>query len=263
VKRGIFSKAILFLEDESAAQYAALIKDLREDRRPEGTLESILVEKLAILIWRERRLLRAESAEIENSPLVKTLDSERAQQTEVWDCLRADETSGGMLRHCSNPLVIQEAIGMLNVLRKGLEESGFPEDPKSWFLKKLYGLDHHGPAPLSFYHVYQVYWRKATERVKDSDSPLSSDDLKEKLIEKFDQEIERLEILQISHRFEEELREEYETAAALLPSQDFTDRLIRYQAHFSREFDRTLNQLERLQRIRRGLPIPPSIKIEL
>jgi len=31
----------------------------------------------------------------------------------------------------------------------------------------------------------------------------------------------------------------------------------------SREFDRTLNQLERLQRIRKGQPVLPPIKVEV
>jgi hypothetical protein len=56
---------------------------------------------------------------------------------------------------------------------------------------------------------------------------------------------------------------EYQTIAALVPSQDVVERLLRYEAHLGREFDRTLNQLERLQRIRLGQPVPPSVRVEL
>jgi len=35
------------------------------------------------------------------------------------------------------------------------------------------------------------------------------------------------------------------------PAQEAADRIIRYEAHLSREFSRTLNELERVQRMRR------------
>ena len=41
-----------------------------------------------------------------------------------------------------------------------------------------------------------------------------------------------------------------------VPEAPRLDRLLRYEASLERAFDRTLNQLERLQRIRLGLPVP-------
>ena len=38
---------------------------------------------------------------------------------------------------------------------------------------------------------------------------------------------------------------------------------LRYSPALNREFDRTLNQLERLQRIREGQPVPPTLKLDL
>jgi hypothetical protein len=40
-------------------------------------------------------------------------------------------------------------------------------------------------------------------------------------------------------------------------------RLIRYEAHLSREIDRTLNRLERLQRMRKGQPLPPQLEVKI
>jgi hypothetical protein len=39
--------------------------------------------------------------------------------------------------------------------------------------------------------------------------------------------------------------------------------LIRYEAHLSRDFDRSLSQLERLQRIRLGQAVPPTLRLEI
>jgi|SRR5690348_10106831 len=41
------------------------------------------------------------------------------------------------------------------------------------------------------------------------------------------------------------------------------DALLRCETNLERTFDRTLNQLERLQRIRKGLPAPPTLNVDL
>jgi hypothetical protein len=60
-----------------------------------------------------------------------------------------------------------------------------------------------------------------------------------------------------------ERRAEHQTTAALIPGQGDLDRIIRYEAHLNREYDRILSQLERLQRIRLGQPTPPTIRLEI
>jgi hypothetical protein len=41
------------------------------------------------------------------------------------------------------------------------------------------------------------------------------------------------------------------------------DRLLRYESSLERAFDRTLNQLERLKRIRKGQPVPPTLNVKV
>jgi len=41
------------------------------------------------------------------------------------------------------------------------------------------------------------------------------------------------------------------------------DRLLRYEAMLERGIDRTLNQLERAQRMRRGEPVTPPINLNI
>ncbi len=52
------------LKGESRADYNLLLKGLRETFQPVGKFEELLVEKLATISWRHRRLLVAEGAEI-------------------------------------------------------------------------------------------------------------------------------------------------------------------------------------------------------
>ena len=62
-KHGIFSETIL-KGRESRSEYQALLAGLTENFQAEGTMEELLVQKLCTLLWRQRRLLRAECAEI-------------------------------------------------------------------------------------------------------------------------------------------------------------------------------------------------------
>lgn len=55
----------LFLKDERPEEFAALFDGLCAELRPYGTLELTLVERIAVAMWRQRRLLRAERAAIE------------------------------------------------------------------------------------------------------------------------------------------------------------------------------------------------------
>ena len=54
-----------------------------------------------------------------------------------------------------------------------------------------------------------------------------------------------------------------ETSAAVIPGQEVSDRLLRYETHLSREIDRILNRLERLQRMRKGQPLPPQVDVKI
>ena len=64
MKHGIFSRPAL-LKGEPKAEYDELLSGLQRDFDPQGTLEERLVEKLAVLMWRLRRSLVAETAEIQ------------------------------------------------------------------------------------------------------------------------------------------------------------------------------------------------------
>lgn len=65
LKHGILSQQLI-LKDESADDFARLHAELVADLRPVGFLEHNLVERIAIGLWRQRRLIGAETALIES-----------------------------------------------------------------------------------------------------------------------------------------------------------------------------------------------------
>jgi len=58
LRHGIFSQVVL-LKGEPQAEFYSLLNGLRKDLEPEGTLEEILVDKLAAIVWRHRRVIIA------------------------------------------------------------------------------------------------------------------------------------------------------------------------------------------------------------
>ena len=61
VRHGFLS-CKLFIGDEDPAEFEILVDDLTSSLKPVGTLELALIEKIAVIMWRQRRLVRAESA---------------------------------------------------------------------------------------------------------------------------------------------------------------------------------------------------------
>lgn len=61
---GLFTKRLV-LEDEDPAEFQILVEQLTRDLRPIGMLEQAMVERIATSLWRQKRLIRAESASLE------------------------------------------------------------------------------------------------------------------------------------------------------------------------------------------------------
>lgn len=63
LKHGILSSR-LFIGGENPEEFFAILEELHRDLRPGGYLEETLLQKIAIILWRQKRLLAAENAVI-------------------------------------------------------------------------------------------------------------------------------------------------------------------------------------------------------
>ena len=76
LKHGLLSKEIALRtkgSGETEADFTELLTQLREDLRPEGVLEEMLVEKTPICYWRLRRAIRSEVGEIRRNQAMVAL----------------------------------------------------------------------------------------------------------------------------------------------------------------------------------------------
>jgi hypothetical protein len=138
LKHGLLSKVVLF-EGESRPAYLSLVNGLWDDFQPHGKAEVVLVENLAALLWRKRRLLQAENAEISEKMKFMEFDFRAKRRLEAWEVSRAAKVSGGLLKHFTDPRVIREARETFELIRLAVDEG------QIWkclhLLKILYGVD--------------------------------------------------------------------------------------------------------------------------
>ncbi len=223
------------LPSESRSAYHLLLNGLRDYWHPMGTQESVEVEKLAVATWRQRRYYEVETSMIKAQVQFVKTDYWEMQRMEALELSRVATSSGGLLMHCHNQFVILEAFGMLQLLRASVEHWGFVENCP--LVKKLFGEDQDGGLPYNPRRLFEgfVTYTKLGER---KDDPSLDSRQKKIMIEKIDAEIELLAKREKFLEAVEGDRNHFKACAGLIPSQEVSDRLIRFETHLDRQIDR-------------------------
>ena len=264
LKYGIFAKNVL-LKGESQSEFDSLLNGLLNDLRPEGTLEELLVEKLAALAWRHRRLFLAESAEIRKSmEFFESDQQDREREEEVRIARLSDPfNNSGLIRNIQNPDVLERCQDLLFQLRRHVNEHGFNLEFDKRILEKIYGDHREQRLREDLYDSYEI-WRQTSqtpeeERLREGYAlPM---ECRMNILQLIDEEIVRLRIDQQARAAVQTARTQLEIVSRNVPDGPGLDRLLRYEASLERSFDRTLRQLERLQRITLGQPVPPKLEV--
>jgi len=263
-KHGVFSKVVI-LDSESKTEYEELLAGLRETLQPEGALEELLVEKLGILAWRQRRLLLAESAEIrKNTEFVES--DQRDQDHEAvrmfWN-MPGFLGGRGLIGNTHNRHLIERCIEWLGDLRKGIEKAGFRRDEDAPILRMLYGDREIIRLRSDLYDCFETWLQIAEtpEQERERKRYPSPSEARQIVMEKIDKEIRRLKRDQKARSSIQAARTQLEIVSRNVPDGPGLDRLLRYEASLERSFDRTLSQLERLQRMRLGQPVLPKLEV--
>ena len=269
LKSGILSRATL-LNGESKFEYRSLLEDLLKTCQPKGRLEEILVEKLVTIVWRYRRLLVAEGAEIQKHSEFLEIDRQCAEKKESEEIsLKQQE---GRLRDMSlgpvglmwdihNMDVLEHCKELLVELRDAIQRNGLNWDRDSSTLMTIYGNDRRPHLRLT---LLQEYWEwfntsKVSETERKEEGYATPEECRAELLRLVNSEINYL----IRYRKIESKRREVEILRQRVPDSPGLDRLLRYESTLERAFDRTLAQLERAQRMRKGQPLPPQLDIKI
>ena len=252
LKHGLLAKEVIVDAGDGAEnheEFQAVISDLIEQYKPEGTVEEMLVEKIAASYWRLRRCHRYEVGLIRFE--LDTL------KDKFYDHHPTDEKIDEKLQALES-----EIEGLQGDKRKLIKMH-----EKGTDLKEIYG--------------WQDNWKWLAERfctrmsiidcgqpvyiIKDlNQNGFSDDKIWEAHIELCDRRTEDLkeDLKKLKRdKRENELSLQVRMKLGCIPAR--AEHLLRYETAIERQLYKALNQFERMQRLRAGDNVPAPIKIDL
>lgn len=262
ITHGIFSDLVV-LQSESKSDFDALLNAIWKDRRPEGALEESLVGQLVVLLWRRRRVCKAETAEIQaRSEFVQWDENERHRQ----DAARLSLVGCGLTLWIANPEALQGCLDLLGELKEAIQEHGFDPDHDQGILTRLYGSNGsqgNWKKTLQDSYLDWLNTARCSEEEPQQNGYTSPQECEKNFVEEVNDEIRRLEHYRQQDATISARRLQLEVLRQSVPESPRLDQLLKYETGISREIDRTLNQLERLQRMRLGQTVPPPINLSV
>lgn len=264
LKHGIFADVVLrgSVLRERREDYENLLQAFRESWQPVGGLEEFLVEKLAQLAWRKGRLIKAETAVVmKQTEFLRDDRLAKKQQIAEGTMLLALRQSVGTLAHRRNPFLLDKSLEMLKVLEGAVEARGFDPETDESVLRSIYGDAGETEGLFLRYRMFSAAAKKAIE--KQSEKHSSGGDHERQFLQALREEFE--ELYQRGEKLRKRIHAEWdlEEGSLSIPAEEELDRLLRYEARLDGAFDRTLQQLERLQRTRLGQPVAPAVKVDV
>ena len=260
---GIFANVVL-LDDEPRAKFKALLRGFRDDLQPVGTIENSLVEKLAILDWRYRRLLQAETAESEYEKKFNSRALDRRREERAKAIILEISATGckyGLIEGWQNPVVLRRILEELVSLRDSIQLLGLNPDRDLETFDMVFGRNRR----CELRGLYEICRdpKAASAYPAGKDFDLPPEELKALFLDRLANYINVLKRRQKSLERLSNVREKLERRSSGVPESGRLDRLLRYEANIQREYDRVLNQLERLQHARKGQPVLPTLKVNV
>lgn len=264
LKHGIFS-SVTILQGESHSEFDALLEGLRDSLQPNGQLEELLVEKLSMLTWRHRRVIMAEAADIQDRVTYGDWNRKQNQEQDGERIARDSlDYQGGLIGKIENPRVLSRCIELLEELGRSVANRGFTEED-TVILTRLYGSEDEDHLNENLQDEYRnwAHTAEAPEDERAAQGYATPDQCKQNVRQSVRYEITRLRRHQKARARIDEDRAKLAVLRSALPDGSVLDRLLKYEASLERAFDRTLNQLERLQRARLGQPVLPALRVDI
>ena len=256
VKHGILSKQVLVRGlniKENSRELEELYERFWQQYSPVGPVEEMLVDQIVTTHWRLRRALRAESGEIALS-----VDQGKWQRSRPQIQLRRAlwESSGDQISSMEES---GWGIGLLQVwlrdIRKSVENEG--ELTEAAIRLPCFGKTNSLSLELEDLRLKQ-------ERNPEGLEPVALRERnKNQVLAFLDKELSLLMMRKTACETREDAEEEARQAAAVLPSPEVLDKIMRYETTLQRQLYRALAQLERLQRMRQGEDVPPPMTMEV
>jgi len=271
--------------EESQEEFQALTASLWQYYEPFGPIEGMLVEEIAVTWWRKARLIRTENGEIrkrqdtlsmdlllrnsdkinlallQSQPEMYLFNSKNPADAKVGTVERQSvlQSVDRSLREHSSGLTHLSAI--LGLAKAELASDGQISEPVR---KNIFRLFYSTDLPFATLCRNADYLEAPMEG-RTPERNIEKDLLTDRafITGVIDQKLKELDLLKKFSIERAKLALDAEDRSSSLPSGDAIDKIVRYEAHLDRKLYRAMDQLERLQRQRKGENVPPPLNINL
>jgi hypothetical protein len=271
--------------EESQEEFDALAEELLEYYKPVGPIERRFVERIAICWWRLGRAIRAENGELRKHMDTLSMDRTLRHEDQVNLALRFS-LSGMSLFNAHNaadakvPTVERNSalqsmdrrlrehplgpVYLSTLLEEAKSEIGSDGDMNETIRKKILLMFGYLD-PLFALHCRN----SSAPEIKAEGQPSGTDADKETetvpafTLALIDHQLKKLSLLKANALEREKLSRDAEARSFSMPSGDATDKLLHYEAQIDRQLYRAMDELERLQRQRKGENVPPPLNVNL
>ncbi len=264
LKHGLRAKEAIIPGQEDAADFETMLTELREDLKPEGHMESHLVEQIGMDELRLRRVHRAELGAIRRQMSSATESDVDTVIDEAFESF--PERLPQILRESTAGIAYQRE-GVKKALDE-LESEGTLSENTCDYLEEVFGRGMDSPAPILKLWFLGEIPEGDEEDLETDGEPLGTADeggpskeaaarkLLEAALKILDQQARKL-------RKKERTDLEIIRQRLSIPDGAELERLQRYETSIKRGMYRAMDQLERLQRRRRGEPLPPTVNVNV
>ena len=186
----------------------------------------------------------------------RTRLTERCQQRTRWSALQVAQSN---LREHHSSLAYLSAL--LEAAKTEIASDGHISEKIAKKIFFAFGLWDH------FFALTCLHAGPPDAKKEDRPSEKNGDKQTETgnayVVALIEHQLERISAFKEYAVEREDLAADAEARSFSLPPADATDKLLRYEAHLDRQLYRAMDQLERLQRQRRGENVPPPLNINL
>lgn len=275
LKHGLLAEEVVITQGEGAEdkeQFKALLTDLVTHFSPVGPLEEILVEKIAACYWRQRRASRYEVGILRQKLDTMTHDyyakDGKLTDAQIDDEIAQKQTAVKTTREQYRLFKGAGASG------RDIATSYHLKENWTWLKKEfidpkdiVHKVDGY-PAvkfglttedSLNIKTPPQIHKKMLEKGYSEAQIWQVHMDFCQKYINKTMRQIKKLQ----TDKADNELRLQRIQKTSSLPPRLEMDNLLRYETAIERQMYQAIRELERLQRLRAGDPVPPPMQLDL
>ena len=271
MKHGLLAQeAVISAGDgkESSAQFDALLRSLAAEFRPEGALEEMLVERIAVCYWRLRRALRCEVGEIRAALDTHLLDGaiediKNVEQILQGPCLNVNGHERQLLLSTAG---VRRLMQYVQDLIREVQENGEFEEDKRKRILKTFGYED-GCLGLELICLNRLMSADAQEELSEEtgdEEPLpDAEACRATVLELLQDKLRSYENAIGVMQEREELKTQSRQGTLSLPAGNASERILRYETTIERQMYRAMHELQRLQAGRAGAHVLPPVVVEV